>query len=130
SAATAEPARHNTKSMSPVILCQCMCVSYTSIQSNGIEEVLDSSGAVHERVHMNAHPIEQREMKVGQRRSLLIFNMSPTLQAGSCAACDQDRKVVMIVQTGITHAAAVHVHRVIEERAVAIRSGLHSLEKV
>ena len=58
------------------------------------------------------------------------LNVPAALQAGCGAACDQDRKVFVIVKAGITHAAAVQVDRVIEERAVAIGSGLHSLEEL
>src|SRR5437899_8415334 len=79
---------------------------------------------------MNANAIEQCEVEIGQARSLLVLNMPTALQAGCSATRDQDRKVFMIVKAGITHATAVQVHRVIEERAVAIGSGLHSLEEV
>src|SRR5437868_6938163 len=116
-------------SMSPVSFCQCMCVSCTSIQSNGSKEVFDFSAAVPERIQMNANVIQQREVEVGEGCSLLVLNMPSPLQAGSGAAGDQDRKVVVIVKAGITHAAAVHVDRVIEQRAVTVRSGLHFLEE-
>ena len=79
---------------------------------------------------MNANAIQQCEVKIGQRRSLLVPDMPAALQAGSSAARDEDRKVIVIVKAGITHAAAIHVDRVIEKRAVAIGSGLHSLEEV
>src|SRR5262249_15349402 len=101
-----------------------------SIQSDGIEEIFDLSAAVHERIDMNANTIEQREVKVCQRRSLLIPNMPTAFQAGSGATCDENRQVVVIVKARITHTAAVHVNRVIEERAVTIGSGLHSLKEV
>jgi hypothetical protein len=38
---------------------------------------------------MNADAIEQREVEVGQRRSLLVSNMPAALQAGCGAAGDQ-----------------------------------------
>ena len=79
---------------------------------------------------MNANAIEQREVQVGQRRSLLVPDVPAALQAGCGAACDQDRKVFVIVKAGIAHAAAVQVDRVIEERAVAIGSRLHPLEEL
>src|SRR5258706_9227234 len=79
---------------------------------------------------MDANAIEQREVEVGQRRSLLILDMPAALKAGCGAACNQNRKVFVIVKAGITHAAAVQVDRVIEQRAVAIGGGLHSLEEI
>src|SRR5262249_50318326 len=114
-----------------VIFCRCM--PRPLIQSNGIEEAFDFSCAVHERIQMNANTIEQREVKVSQGHSLLVPDMPAALEAASrasCAPCDEPRKVVVIVQARITHAAAVHVDRVIEERPVTIGRGLHSLEEV
>ena len=78
---------------------------------------------------MNAHPIEEREMKVGQWHSLLVPNMPAALQAGSGAACDQYWKIIVVVKAGIAHTAAVQVDRVIQQRAVTIGSGFHSLEE-
>ena len=48
-------------------------------------------------------------------------------QAGCSASCDQDGEVFVIVKAGISHAAAVQIDRVIEERAIAIGSRLHPL---
>ena len=56
--------------------------------------------------------------------------MPAALQARRGAARDQDRKVLVIVQAGIAHAASVQVDGVIEERAVAIGSRLHPLEEL
>ena len=82
---------------------------------DSVEEVVDFSGTVHEFVQMNAHAIEQREVQVGQIRSLLVTNVPATLQTGCGAACDQDRKVLVIVKARITHAAAVQIDRVIQK---------------
>ena len=95
-----------------------------------IEEVFDLSRAVHERIQVNANAIEQREMEVGQRRSLVVPDMPAASQAGCGAARDQDWKVFVIVKAGVTHAAAVQVDRVIEERAVTVGSGLHPLKEI
>ena len=79
---------------------------------------------------MDANAIEQREVKIGQRHWLLVPNMPTALQAGAGAACDQDREVVVIMKARITHAAAVHIDRMIEKRSVAVGSGFHFLEEV
>ena len=112
-----------TSSLGPTPNC-------ASIQTNGIEEVSDLSSAVNERIQMNANAIEQREVKVGQWRSLFVPNVPAAFQTSSGATGDQDWKVVVVVKAGITHAAAIHVDRVIEKRAVTIGSGLHSLQEV
>src|SRR5262245_37796787 len=102
------------RTMSPVVFSQymcgrCMCVSLC------LEQVFDFSSAVHERIQMDANAIEQCEVNVGQRCSFLVSNVPAALQAGSSSTCYKDRKVVVIVKAGITHTAAVHVHRVIEK---------------
>ena len=74
---------------------------------NSLEQVFYSSRAVHERIQMNANPIEQGEVKVGQVRSLLVPDVPAALQAGCGAASDQDWKVFVIMKARIPHAAAV-----------------------
>src|SRR5262249_10292207 len=49
---------------------------------NLLEEVFDFSRAVTERIQMNAYAIEQREVEVGQVRSLLVPDVPAALQAG------------------------------------------------
>src|SRR2546425_12891511 len=80
---------------------------------------------------MNANAIEKREVEVGQRRPrLLVPDVAAALQAGRSAAGNQDRKVLVTVQAGIAHAAAVQIDRVIEERAVTVGSRPHLLEEI
>src|SRR5262245_58483889 len=94
------------------------------------KEVLNLPGAVHERIQMHPHTIEQRVMEVGEVRSLLVANVPAALQARHGSACDQNRQVFVIVSTRIPDAASVQINGVVEERAVAIRRGFHSLKKV
>src|SRR5580765_3880885 len=56
--------------------------------------------------------------------------MLAALQSRRGTTRDQDRKVLVIVQAGIAHAASVQINAVIEERAVAIGSRLHPLEEL
>src|SRR2546422_10780268 len=79
---------------------------------------------------MNAHPIEQGEVEIGQVRSLLVPNVPATLQAGRGAARHQDRKVLVVVNAGIPYAASIYIDGVIEKRAVAIGSSLHPLQEI
>src|ERR1051325_9032839 len=97
---------------------------------NSLEQVFDFAVAVPKRIQMNSNTIEQGEVEVGQRRSLFVLYVPAALQSGCSAARDQDRQVLVIVKAGITHAAAIQVDRVIEERAVPIGSCLHSLQKI
>ena len=50
--------------------------------------------------------------------------------AGGGAASNQDGKVFVIVKAGISHAAAIEIQRMIQERTVTIGRRLHSLEEV
>ena len=45
------------------------------------------------------------------------------------ATGDEDRKILVIVEAGISDAAAVEVKRMIEQRAVAVGRGLHLLKE-
>ena len=68
----ADPQEYESTYFSPVharLLCDV----------NSLEEVFDFSGAVHERIQMNANAIEQREVEVGQVRSLLVPNVPAAL---------------------------------------------------
>src|SRR4026209_2780873 len=94
------------------------------------EEILDLPGAVHERIQMHPHPIEQREMEIGQVRSLLVADVPAALHTRDCAAGDENREAFVIVSTRIPDAASVQIKGVVEERAVAIRRGFHSLQKI
>src|SRR5437867_11401308 len=78
------------------------------------------------------HPpaIEQREVEVCQRAALLVPDVTATLHAGPSATRDQNWKVLMVVNTGVAQPASVQVHRVIEQRAVAVGSGFQFLEKI
>src|SRR5882672_10870163 len=79
---------------------------------------------------MDADAIEQRQVNIGQRHGLVVLEMPAAPQARRGTARDKDWKVLVIVQAGIAHAAAVQIDGVIEERAVAIRSRLHPLEEL
>src|SRR5688572_3368951 len=79
---------------------------------------------------MDANAIEQRDMQVGERRPFPGSDVSTALQAGGGAARDQDRQILVIMKAGVTHAAAVQIERMIEERAVTVRRVLHALEEV
>src|SRR5262245_54608023 len=93
-----------------------------------LEKAFDFSSAVHERIHVHSNPIEQREVEVGQRRSLFIPYVPPALQTGSRSARDKDGKVIVIVKAGIAHAAAVQINRVVQQRTVTIWCGFQFLE--
>src|SRR5579872_7206501 len=100
------PVKLSPRSTSPPSVRQCIRSSLYS------EEIFDLPGAVHERIQMNAHAIEQREVEVGQIRSLRVADMPPALQSGPRAARHQDRKILVVVNAGIPDAASIQIDRV------------------
>ena len=79
---------------------------------------------------MHPHAIEQREVEICQRRAILVPDVTATPHSGRSATRDQNWKVLMVVNTGVAQPASVQVHRVIEQRAVAVGSGFQFLQKV
>src|SRR5437667_6645678 len=79
---------------------------------------------------MHPHAIEQREVEICQRRAILVPDVTATPHSGRSATRDQNWKVLMVVNTGVAQPASVQVHRVIEQRAVAVGSGFQFLEKL
>src|SRR6185503_6011443 len=57
------------------------------------EQLIDLPLAVRKRLHSNSSALEQRQVQVGERRGLGIFDVPATLQAGSAAAAHEDRQV-------------------------------------
>ena len=68
-------------------------------------------------------------MKVRQGRALLILDVPPASQAGRGTAGDQNRQLHVVVQAGVTHAAAVEVDGVVQQRAIPVRRRLQLLQK-
>src|SRR5262245_52267956 len=102
----AEAARPQDSITSPLMVRHFIRLSLYS------KEVLQLPGAVHERIQMHPHTIEQREMEVGEVRSLLVPNVSAALQARHCATCDQNREVFVIVSARIPNAASIQINGV------------------
>ena len=69
-------------------------------------------------------------MEIREGCPILVLDVPPTSQAGCGAACDQNREVHVVVQAGVAHPASVQVDRIVEQRAVAVRSGLQFLEEL
>src|SRR5438034_9002488 len=79
---------------------------------------------------MDPHAVEQSEVQVCQRRAVLVPDVTATPHAGRGATRDQNWKVLMVVNTGVAQPASVQVHRVIEQRAIAVGGGFQFLEKL
>ena len=47
---------------------------------------------------MNSHPIEQREMEIGQRRAIFALDVPATPHAARGATGDQNGQVVVVVR--------------------------------
>src|SRR5262249_34697526 len=94
------------------------------------EQFVDRTLAVGELIEPRAELLEQRQMQVRERRRLRILNVAAALHLSGAAAGDDDRQVDVIVDVRIAHTAAVEHHRVVEQRAAAVRRRLQLLEVV
>src|SRR3984893_10135748 len=57
--------------------------------------------AVPERPQPHAHPVEQRQVEVAQRRLLRITDVPTGLQGAAALANQQDRQVIMVVPVAV-----------------------------
>lgn len=69
-------------------------------------------------------------MEVCQRSGFSILDVASTLQLSRPAAGDDDRQIRMVVHVRVPHAASVHVHRMVKQRAVAVPSGFQFVQEV
>ena len=88
-----------------------------------LKQLIHLAPAVGERVEPDAHLVEQRQVQVGQRRRLGEADVAAASHSARGAAGDEDRQVVVVVQVGVAHAAAVQEERMVQQRAVAFRRG-------
>src|SRR5215510_12324260 len=79
---------------------------------------------------MDAHVVQQREMKIGQRCALFVLDVPPTPHPTRRATRDQNRQVLMVVQTRVAHSTSVQIDGVVEQRSVAVWSGFQLLEEL
>src|SRR5690349_13171295 len=79
---------------------------------------------------MDSHLIQQREMEIGERRALFVLDVPPAPHAARRSTSDQNRQVLMVVQTRIAHSTSVQIDGVVEQRSVAVRSGFQFLEEL
>src|SRR5215203_5422434 len=93
-------------------------------------EIRHASSAIDEDVQMHADLVEQRQMKVCQRRRVLVSDVAAALEPRASSTSDDDRQVRVIVNVGISHAAAEQIERVIEQRSIAIWRRLELLDEI
>ncbi len=72
----AEPHQYESSNFSQVHV-RLLCYT-TRLLHNPIEEIVDFSGAVPERIQTNANAVEQSEVEVREVRSLLVLDMPAT----------------------------------------------------
>ena len=93
-------------------------------------QLLDLALAVGEGVETDADFFEQREVEIGQRRGFGIFDVTAALDPAGAAAGDDNRQIDVVVHVRIAHAAAVQNQRVIQQRPLAIRRRVETLQEL
>ena len=81
----------------------------------------DHSGAVAERLPPRVDLVENRQVHVGQRRRLAQREVLAALEPAVAAADEDGRQRMPVVPVAVGHVRAVEEHRVVEQRAVAVR---------
>ena len=61
-------------------------------------------------------------MEAREGRAALVADVSSALHPAVGTAGDQDWQIDVIVEVRVAHSAAVHVHRMVKQRAFAIGS--------
>ena len=69
-------------------------------------------------------------MQIRQIRRLLIPDMPPALQPRRRAPGNQNRQILVIVQTRIPHTAPIQIHRMVQQRPLPVLRRLHPLQKL
>src|SRR4051794_5941678 len=93
-------------------------------------EALERSGAVAELLFGNAHAVQQRDIEVAERGLLRRTQPAAGAQASLPLAREQQRQIRDRVAIAILERAAVHDHRVVEQRRAALVETLDALQEV
>src|SRR5262249_54312846 len=87
--------------------------------------------AVAQALHMrNIGLVQHGEEQIGHWRPLGILDVTSALDPVDAAGDQQERQVGIEVQIGVAQRSAVHDHRVIEQRTVAVRRGAQLVEVI
>jgi len=90
----------------------------SSLQCDWIEQMIDRSSAISERLHRNANFIQQRQMKIRQWRWLIKLNMPTSSMLPGSTTCDDDWQIGVIVRIWISHSTSIQKQRVVQQIAV------------
>src|SRR5437763_13492845 len=102
----------------------------SACEANWTEQRVDLASAVGERIETNADSVEQGQVQIRERRRLDVLDVAAAANLPGSAAGDDNRQVYVVVNVGITHAAAVQIQRMVEQCAVAIGDRGQPLEEV
>src|SRR5882672_11266594 len=87
-----------------------------------------AGGAVSDVIGADADGIQQRDEKIRYRR--LFRADMPAGLPFTCMARDQQRQIVVRVYVAVAQRTAIEDRRMVEQVAVAVRSGLQLLQEV
>src|SRR5689334_17666541 len=82
-------------------------------------------GAVSDAVTMNSEVRKQGQMQIRQRRLFRIFDMPSAFEGARASARKDQRNIPRIVCVLFAHSRSIDQGRVIQQRAIAVRSRPH-----
>ena len=78
--------------------------------------MFDLALAVAELIQTDSHPVQQREVEIGQRHAFLVLDVPATPHAGRRATRDENWKVLMVVDAGVVRIDLVSGNFVIDNK--------------
>src|SRR5678816_908687 len=88
------------------------------------EKLIHLALTVREALEMNAHFVEQCQVKISEWRRPRVFDVTASLHSDCRTTCQKNGQVRVIVDIGVADAAPVKIERMIEQRPVAFGGGL------
>lgn len=97
----------------------------------GSLDLAEHTGGVSEAFLIHAELVEHAEVEIGQRNVISEFHVSAGLEGTTAVSGKDDGQVVMVVAVSIRNPAAIHDHRVVQERfSIDILGGFHPFEEI
>ena len=87
-------------------------------------ETVEPPRAIAVRFDRHAHPVEQGQVEIGQRRLVGIPDMTSGINASTTTTGKENWQIFVVVLVAVTDPASVHNHAVVQQRPVALADRL------
>ena len=90
----------------------------------------DFAVAVAEFLDLHSRFIEEGEVEIGEWGGFVKADVAAAFHRSGGATGDDDGEVLVVVDVGVSHAAAIHDEGVIQQGAFTIGGGFHFLQEL